>query len=185
MPEENTPVPAVSSNAPKFVDSGAMDAARELTRLNAELAKEKAAREAAETRAQTLESNVDEKTQKDMADQLAAAKAENEQLKADGVANARKAELTGKVADVDAALKLLDADKHIRKDGSIDVDALLADRPFLAPAPTVPAATAPDGGGGSQSSAVAPNLERAADAGDIAGINAAFNAALNPTPAAK
>lgn len=46
----------------------------------------------------------------------------------------RKAALTGRVADPTAALKLLDPDKHLT-DGEVNVDALLATYPFLAPAP--------------------------------------------------
>jgi hypothetical protein len=45
----------------------------------------------------------------------------------------RRASLTGKVADANAALKLLD-DAHLDKDGNVNVDALLTAYPFLAPA---------------------------------------------------
>lgn len=62
----------------------------------------------------------------------------------------RKAALTGKVADANAALKLLD-EAHLDTDGNVNVDALLHAYPFLAPtqpgrAP-VPAANAPRAAG--------------------------------------
>ena len=47
----------------------------------------------------------------------------------------RRAALTGKVADPIAALKLLDADKHLTEEGDVNPDALLADYPFLKPTP--------------------------------------------------
>jgi len=63
----------------------------------------------------------------------------------------RKAALTGKVRNVDAALKLLD-DSHIGEDGSIDVDAFLSSYDFLKPAagPASPSLGGPNpaGGGG-------------------------------------
>ena len=63
----------------------------------------------------------------------------------------RKAALTGKVRNVDAALKLLD-DSHIGADGKIDVDAFLSSYDFLKPieAPTSPSVGGPNpaGGGG-------------------------------------
>ena len=43
---------------------------------------------------------------------------------------ARSRSLTGKVVDVDKALRLVE-DKHIQDDGTLDVDAFLADNSFL------------------------------------------------------
>jgi DNA repair exonuclease SbcCD ATPase subunit len=67
------------------------------------------------------------------------------------VAAERRAALTGKVADPTAALKLLE-DAHLTEDGSVNVEALLAAYPFLAPAnpkapPTLPGAPSGVGAG--------------------------------------
>jgi len=62
----------------------------------------------------------------------------------------RKASLTGRVVNVDAALKLLDPDKHLDDTGSINVDAFLKDHPYLAPTQQSAGPTAPNGGGGAQ-----------------------------------
>lgn len=43
-----------------------------------------------------------------------------------------KAELAGKVVSTTAALKLVDADKHVKQDGTLDVEAVLKEYPFLA-----------------------------------------------------
>ncbi|WP_019008974.1 DUF4355 domain-containing protein [Deinococcus aquatilis] len=53
-----------------------------------------------------------------------------------------RADLKGEVVDVNAALKLINDEKHV-KDGAVDVKALLKDFPFLAPART----TTPGAGG--------------------------------------
>lgn len=55
-----------------------------------------------------------------------------QQAEARALAAERRAELTGRVVDPVAALKLLDEGKHV-KDGALDVDAFLTDYPFLAP----------------------------------------------------
>lgn len=52
----------------------------------------------------------------------------------------RRASLTGKVRNADAALKLLDPDKHLTADGQVNVDALLRDFDFLAATPERPVA---------------------------------------------
>ena len=57
------------------------------------------------------------------------------------VAAQRVAELTGKVADPKAALRLLE-DDHVTEDGGVDVEALLAAYPFLAPRERPSAVTA-------------------------------------------
>lgn len=78
--------------------------------------------------------------QKSLEEQIAvlnkrAADAEAKATQADAarVAAQRTAELTGRVADPKAALRLLD-DAHLTSDGNVNVDALLAAYPFLAPA---------------------------------------------------
>jgi hypothetical protein len=68
----------------------------------------------------------------------------------------RKSELVGKAADADAALRLLDADKHINEDGSINQEAFFTDYPFMKAGPAGPAAHTPSNpsigkGGGPQS----------------------------------
>lgn len=57
----------------------------------------------------------------------------------------RKAALTGRVVDPEAALKLL-TDKHLSEDGSVNVDALLGDYAFLAPSKGSQPATSGAGG---------------------------------------
>lgn len=75
-------------------------------------------------------------------DEVEAARAEADDLRAQ-LASAQeaaqranwKASLSGKVANPDAAIKLLE-DKHLSEDGQVNVDALLADYNFLAPQTT-------------------------------------------------
>ncbi|AFZ67565.1 hypothetical protein [Deinococcus peraridilitoris] len=111
------------------------NAAREqLTALQAQLESlksEKETRMAEETQAQLTE----------LQTQLEAARTELRQERL-------KASLTGKVVDVDAALKLLGTE-HLAEDGTPKVDAFLERYPFLAASPAA-APTAPGGGGGSQ-----------------------------------
>lgn len=54
------------------------------------------------------------------------------QAKQEALAARRLATLTGKVADPNAALKLLE-DAHVQEDGSINLDAFLQAYPFLSP----------------------------------------------------
>jgi len=58
----------------------------------------------------------------------------------------RRASLTGKVIDPEAAMRLL-TDDHLTEDGSIDVDALLKSYPFLTPSNTGTPPTRGSGGG--------------------------------------
>lgn len=58
-----------------------------------------------------------------------------------------KASLAGKVANADAALKLLDEERHVDDDGNILVDKLLEDYDFLAPKQEGPTPTTGAGGG--------------------------------------
>lgn len=90
---------------------------------------EKAAREAFEA----------ERKKADMSEiERAKAEAEEvrqqlEQERAARTAAERRAALTGKVADPQAALRLLDEDQHLDGDGNVNVKALLETYPFLAP----------------------------------------------------
>ena len=63
--------------------------------------------------------------------QLEQIKAELQTERARATTAERKAALVGKVANVDAALKLLDPE-HILEDGSVNTDAFLGKYPFLA-----------------------------------------------------
>lgn len=71
----------------------------------------------------------------------------------------RKVTLAGKVVDPDAALKLLNPDRHLTQDGAVNVDALLSDFSFLAPTKSV--TPAPGGSGGAPR---APNPSARIDA---------------------
>lgn len=71
--------------------------------------------------------------------ELDAARAEVQQLKLEK-------ELTGKVLDPDAAIKLMGSG-YRKDDGSLDVDGFLEKHPYMRPAATP---TAPNGGGGPQ-----------------------------------
>lgn len=53
----------------------------------------------------------------------------------------RRASLTGKVIDPEAALKLLNPETHLDEDGNVNVEALLETHPFLAPTKTHAPAT--------------------------------------------
>ena len=77
-----------------------------------------------------------ERAKLDEVERLQAEKADADKriadLEAAKTAAERRASLTGKVADPEAALKLLDESVHLTEDGSIDTDALLKSYPFLA-----------------------------------------------------
>lgn len=90
------------------------------------------------------------RAQMDEAERL---KAEKQELEARIAAEAaarlaaeRKAALAGKVADPNAALKLLE-DRHLDEAGNVRVDALLADYPFLAATKPSSPAWPPQGSG--------------------------------------
>lgn len=84
----------------------------------------------AEERAKRARMDEAERLKAELADkdkEIATAKAE--------AANARQvAALTGKVVDAGAALKLLDPERHLAEDGTVNTTALLTDYPFLKPA---------------------------------------------------
>lgn len=80
---------------------------------------------------------VEKRARMDEAERLKADLADRDKRIAEAEAKAtaaeRRASLTGKVADPAAALKLLDEEKHLTADGTVNVDALLKSYPFLAP----------------------------------------------------
>lgn len=131
----------------------------------------------AQARVQELEATMDATKQTELEQQLAEARAENERLKGEQTTAQRRAALDGKVANVDLALRALDPAKHLDKDGNVKVEALLADFPQLSTTAAT-AATAPDGGGGTQSAAGTLDLDAAVNSKDTAAINAAFDEAL-------
>lgn len=99
--------------------------------------------------ADKAKTEAEERVKKSKMDDLERAtteKQEAEQRAADAENRARlasyRADLKGEVVDVDAALRLVDDEKHV-KDGSVDVKALLKSFPFLAPVRS----TAPGAGG--------------------------------------
>ena len=63
-----------------------------------------------------------------------------------------RADLKGEVRDVNAALKLIDPEKHLDADGNVNLRALLKDYDFLAPV----SRTAPGGGGPQDKTATDP-----------------------------
>lgn len=160
MPETETApaatnTPAATPEAP----TPQVDPAKELETLRAKY--ERAQKDLAKfrTRAEEVEAaqkEAEEKAlaEKSLAEQLEAVKsklAEQEQAAQAAAERAtaaeRKAALTGKVADPDLALLALDPERHLNEDGSVNVDALLADRPVLAP--TKPSVPGTPGAGGS------------------------------------
>lgn len=151
MPEENTkttqPVPGENGTepTPALGQEGQPQPAKVYTEeeFNRHMA---AARRKWEAEAKKAAEEAAKRAQMDEAERL---KAEKEELEAKlnaeraaRLAAERRAALTGKVADPNAALKLLE-DKHLNEDGSVDVDALLKDYPFLAAQPTQPAKPEP------------------------------------------
>lgn len=97
-------------------------------------AKQKAEREKmdAEQRAQAEKKEAEER----------AAAAEARALAAE-----RRAALAGHVVDPAAAIKLLDPEKHLDRDGNVVVEKLLKDFPFLAPQQQPKGPSAPGAGG--------------------------------------
>lgn len=104
--------------------------------------------------------------------ELEASRSENAAL----VERQRRTELKGKVSDVDAAMKLLDPEKHLNSDGSVNLDSLRGQYPSLYIQQMTP--TAPDGGGGSYFSSAATSLESAVQSGSAPLINYAFGQEL-------
>jgi hypothetical protein len=110
-----------------------------------------------------------------LANALSAAKAEQAALLAKLTLAERRAQLSGAVSDVSAAVKLAD-DSHLDEAGNIDLDALFRQYPSLKPTPA--AATPTPGAGASQTQSSAPSLEAAIKSGDQNAVLAAFNAQL-------
>lgn len=122
-------------------DSKALEALRkELEAARKEI--EELRREAAKYRTRAKETAQEAEKAKTLEEQLAEIRKQLEEEAHRRLAAERRAALTGKVADPNAALKLLE-DKHLNEDGSVDVDALLKDYPFLAAQPTQPAKPEP------------------------------------------
>jgi chromosome segregation ATPase len=159
MPEEETvntesPQEGTEAEAPQVdakestLDTEAMR--KELEKVRKEAAKYR-------TRNKSLEEQHEESkkaAERAKMDEVEAAKAETNDLKAQLEAareevkrSGWKASLTGRVANTDAALKLLDTDKHVNEDGEINVDALLKDYDFLAPPATGKAGVPPANSG--------------------------------------
>lgn len=164
--------PAPSPNAPAFVNSHDAEVLREIARLSKERDDAVAEADRAKARAKELESTMTEAEKAALEKRAADAEAEVQRLKTEQETSTRKAALTDKVADADLALKILDPAKHLNPDGSVKIDALLADHPIL-----TPTVTSPDGGGGKQGGGV-PALDTALASGSTGDINAAFDAAL-------
>ncbi|GBF05852.1 hypothetical protein DAERI_060112 [Deinococcus aerius] len=168
-----------SPNAPAFVDRSA---AREIARLTGLLEASEAKNTTLQQRVQDLEGQVDSTKQQEMEQRIAALEAENgtlkgenESLKGEAARSTQLAALAGKVRDPEAALRLLTDDLK-DKDGNPDVEKIIGRYAFLAPE-GVSTATAPNGGGGLQTSAPT-NLDRAVESKDATAINAAFDAEL-------
>lgn len=103
------------------------------------------------------------------------ARAEGSKAKAEHAAFVQRTQLEGKVTDLNTAMKVLDPERHLNEDGSVNVYALYTDFPILAPSF---GPTAPDGGGGTHSSYINTGLESVARTGSPGEINAAFDAEL-------
>lgn len=118
-----------------YVQKLRQEAASYRTKLREQEEAAKAAREDALKKASLEEQLTErEKQLQELTERATAAEAAR-------VAAERRAALKGAVVDEDAALRLLDEEKHLNDDGSVNVEALLRDRPFLA-APTTPGARA-------------------------------------------
>jgi hypothetical protein len=147
-PDTTTAPEAVTATTP------ALDAAAELEALRAKYEKAQKDIEKFRTRADAVEAaqkaaEAERLKSAPLEERLKALEAEREELtlratrEAEARVNAeRLAALAGKVANPRAALKLLE-DSHLTSDGGVDVDAFLAEHPYLAPSarPVAPAIT--------------------------------------------
>lgn len=180
-PATTTPPPATGSgNAPNFVDHGA--AAAEIERLKAALTQAETEKTTLQSRVQELEEQVDNSKQQELEARLSALetenatlKTENTTLKTDAARTSTLAALDGKVRNPEAVAALL-SDELRTKDGTPDIEAIIAKYPEQALANTT-TATAPSGAGGVQTGG-ATNLEKAVESKDMGAINAAFDAEL-------
>lgn len=150
------PTPAAGGTPPEGTPSSGQ---QKLSYEDAIAALEATRKEAASTRVKLKElqdaaaAEAEKKRQAELtaeqraAEAVKAAEARAEAAEARATNAERRAQLTGKVADADAALKLLDPEKHI-KDDKVDVDALLTDFPFLKATPDARPGPVPVPGGG-------------------------------------
>lgn len=175
VPATTTPAPAVEEGR-KF-DQTEVDKIVQTRLARAEKdveARLEATRKEAEERAKMDE------TQKYKAD-LDKATARTAELEARAVTAERKAELTGKVADVNLALKVAEA-KHFLEDGTLNGETLFADYPILKPADTsvlaiTPSKPAPTPAANPGGKSVAQSPQAALARGDVAGYIAALETA--------
>lgn len=110
--------------------------------------------------------------------ELAEKSAALEKLQGEYSDHIRRQSLEGKVTDMNAAMKLLDPERHLNSDGTVNVHALYQEFPSLAPSVNVP--TAPDGGGGPHFTGPVGNdpEEVARRGGSPTAINSAFDRLL-------
>lgn len=159
MTTDTTDTTAHEGQEPTATDTTATDAGTlTLEAAQAELAKVRKEAAKYRTKAKELEdaraaAEAERLKAAPLEERLKALEAEREALakKAQEAESARtaaerRAALTGRVADPNAALKLLE-DDDLNDDGTVNVDGLLAKYPFLAPAPTGPTPTRGAAGG--------------------------------------
>lgn len=115
----------------------------DLNKFRTRAAEVEAARKAAEEKA-LAEADAVKKAEL-LAKKVAELEAASAEAAARATAAERKAALAGKVNDLDLALAV--ASKYATDDGSVDVDALLAAHPSLAPGKTPTQASTPGAGG--------------------------------------
>lgn len=152
MPNETTQTPpAPTEQAPAPAPAPATPEPAKPQVLNVEQIVQQ--RDAAQQELAALKQQLADK-EKQMADEqnvqtteaLAAAQAERDAARAEVEQLKLEKELTGKVLDPDAAIKLMGS-SYRKDDGSLDVDGFLEKHPYMRPAATP---TAPNGGGGPQ-----------------------------------
>ena len=99
-----------------------------------------------EAQAAEKEKQMTEQQQAQENEALKTLEAERDAARAEAAALKLERELTGKVVDTSAAVRLMGSD-YRKEDGTVDVDGFLEKHPYLRPGV---AATAPNGGGGTQ-----------------------------------
>ena len=99
-----------------------------------------------EAQAAEKEKQMTEQQQAQENEALKTLEAERDAARAEAAALKLERELTGKVVDTSAAVRLMGSD-YRKEDGTVDVDSFLEKHPYLRPGV---AATAPNGGGGTQ-----------------------------------
>ncbi len=115
------------------------DMAKELAKVRKEAASYRTRAKELQDAAEKAKTEA-ERSKLDEVERLKAEKADAEKAVAEAKADAARARqlaaLTGKVADAEAALKLLDPDKHLDAKGAVKLDDFLTTYPFLKPAAT-------------------------------------------------